>query len=292
MSVATNFQTFCDDLKIPTDKRSTISTRYNSICKRLNKDFWNMDTTQGGRYVGSFGRHTANGWVSDIDMIFEMPSSLKSTYDNYTGNGQSAYLQVVKNSIALTYPNTSLKGDGQIVKVNFSDGMSIEILPAFKNTDGSYAFADSNSGGSWRDTNPVPEINSINTGDSLTNNNLKRLCKMARSWKHCCNVPIKGLLIDTLAHRFLTDWSNKNQSYLYYDFMTRDFLKFLKNQNTTQTIWYAVGSGQAIYNSDNFRYKATVAYNKSLEAIQFESSDKKWSSKQKWREIYGNRFPE
>jgi len=292
MSVSTNFQTFCDDLKISTDKRSLISTRYNSICKRLNKNFWNMDTTQGGRYVGSYGRPTANGWVSDIDMIFEMPSSLKSTYDNYIGNGQSAYLQAVKNSIALTYPNTSLKGDGQIVKVQFSDNMAIEVLPAFKNSDGSYTFADSNSGGSWKQTNPVPEINSINTGDSLTNYNLKRLCKMARSWKYFCRVPIKGLLIDTLAYRFLMDYAHKNQSYLYYDFMTRDFLIYLKDQNSTQTIWYAVGSGQAIYNSENFRYKATVAYNKSLEAIQLESDDKKWSSKQKWREIYGYRFPE
>ena len=250
-----------------------------------------MDTTHGGRYVGSYGRNTANGWISDIDMIFEMPSSLKNTYDNYIGNGQSAFLQSVKNSIALTYPNTHLKGNGQIVEVNFTDGMSFEVLPAFKNSDDSYTFADSNAGGSWKTTNPIPEINAINNGDSLTNNNLKRLCKMARSWKGYCNVPIKGLLIDTLAYRFLIDYAHKNQSYLYYDFMSRDFFKYLKEQNADQTTWYAVGSLQNIYNPDNFRYKATVAYNKSLEAIQLEADNKGWSAKQKWREIYGNRFP-
>lgn len=292
MSVATNFKTFCDDLKISTDKRSTISSRYDSICKRLNKDFWNMDTIHGGRYVGSFGRHTANGWVSDIDMIFEMSTHLKTTYSNYNGNGQSAFLQAVKNSIVTTYPSTYLKGDGQIVKVNFTDGMSFEVLPAFKNSDNSYTFADSNSGGSWKTTNPIPEINAINNGDNLTNNNLKPLCKMARSWKHFCNVPIKGLLIDTLAYRFLINWDNKDKLYLYYDWMSRDFFEYLKDQNATQEIWYAVGSGQPINNSDNFRYKATTAYNKAVDAIQLESDDKKGSSKQKWREIYGYRFPE
>lgn len=250
-----------------------------------------MDTTHGGRYVGSYGRNTANGWISDIDMIFEMPSSLKNTYDNYIGNGKSAFLQSVKNSIALTYPNTHLKGNGQIVEVNFTDGMSFEVLPAFKNSDDSYTFADSNAGGSWKTTNPIPEINAINNGDSLTNNNLKRLCKMARSWKGYCNVPIKGLLIDTLAYRFLIDYAHKNQSYLYFDFMSRDFFKYLKEQNANQTTWYAVGSLQNIYNPDNFRYKATVAYNKSLEAIQLETDNKGWSAKQKWREIYGTRFP-
>lgn len=250
-----------------------------------------MDTTHGGRYVGSYGRNTANGWVSDIDMIFEMPTSLKNTYDNYIGNGQSAFLQSVKNSLVKTYPNTHLKGNGQIVEITFSDGISFEVLPAFKNSDDSYTFADSTSGGSWKNTNPIPEINAINNGDSLTNNNLKRLCKMARSWKGYCSVPIKGLLIDTLAYRFLIDYAHKNQSYLYYDFMSRDFFKYLKDQKSDQTIWYAVGSLQNIYNSDNFRYKATVAYNKSLEAIQLETDSKPWSAKQKWIEIYGNRFP-
>jgi len=250
-----------------------------------------MDTTHGGRYVGSYGRNTANGWVSDIDMIFEMPTHLKSTYDNYIGNGQSAFLQSVKNSLAKTYPTTHLKGNGQIVEITFSDGISFEVLPAFKNSDDSYTYADSNSGGSWKKTDPIPEINAINNGDSLTNYNLKRLCKMARSWKGYCSVPIKGLLIDTLAYRFLMDYTHKNQSYLYYDFMSRDFFKFLKEQNSAQTIWYAVGSLQNIYNSENFRYKATVAYNKSLEAIQLETDNKGWSAKQKWIEIYGNRFP-
>ena len=74
--------------------------------------------------------------------------------------------------------------------------------------------------------------------------------------------------------------------------MSRDFFSYLKSQDANQNTWYAIGSGQSIYNPDNFRYKATVAYNKSLEAIQQETDHFTWSAKQKWREIYGNRFPE
>lgn len=292
MSVATNFETFCNNLLISQSTRSTISDRYLAICKRLNKDFWAMDTTTGGRYVGSFGRNTANSFVSDIDMLFEMPWSTYNTYNSYITNGQSALLQAVKNSIASTYPNTSLKGDGQIVEVIFSDKMKFEVLPTFKNTDDSYTFANSNNGGSWMKTNPVPEINILASGDILTNYNLRPLCRMARAWKYYNNVPISGLLIDTLAYRFLTDWSNRDKSYLYYDWMSRDFFAYLKNQDSTQTTWYAIGSGQSIYNPDNFRYKATVAYNKTLEAIQQETDGNTWSSKQKWREIYGTRFPD
>ena len=74
--------------------------------------------------------------------------------------------------------------------------------------------------------------------------------------------------------------------------MGRDFFEFLKNQTTNQTIWYAVGSDQIISNPDNFRYKANQAYNNAVEAIQYQTDDKEWTSKQKWREIYGYRFPE
>lgn len=292
MSVATNFETFCKSLLIGTVQRSTISTRYLAICKRLNKDFWDMDTTSGGRYVGSFGRNTANSWVSDIDMLFEMPWSIYTKYNGYVSNGQSALLQAVKNSISTTYPTTYLKGDGQIITVSFSDDTKFEVLPVFKHEDSSYTFADSNGGGGWKKTNPIPEINAISTGDILTNNNLRPLCRMARSWKFYCNVPIKGLLIDTLAYRFLTNWSDRDKSYLYYDWMSRDFFAYLKDQNKDQTIWNAIGSGQYIYNSDNFRYKATIAYNKSLEAIKLQTDNYEWSAKQKWREIYGYRFPD
>ena len=292
MSEATYFESFCQNLVIGTDMRSTISTRYIAICTRLNKDFWDMETTSGGRYIGSFGRNTANGRVSDIDMLFELPSSTYNTYDSYIGNGQSALLQAIKNSIAKTYPSTALKGDGQIVEVKFVDGMKLEVLPAFKNSDGSYTFADSNGGGSWKKTNPVPEIDAVANGDILTNYNLRSLCRMTRAWKYYCTVPINGLLIDSLGYRFLTNWSNREKSYLYYDLMCRDFFEYLKDQPKEQTTWFAIGSGQAISNPDNFRYKATVAHNITIEAIQLQRDNKEWSAKQKWREIYGARFPD
>ncbi len=59
-------------------------------------------------------------------MIFELPATMKSRYDNYVGNGQSALLQDVKNKIQNTYWNTDIGGDGQVAAVNFSDGMVFE----------------------------------------------------------------------------------------------------------------------------------------------------------------------
>lgn len=292
MGVAKNFKTFCDNLTIGTVKRSTISSRYKAITNRLNIEYWgDASDSLFSRYVGSYGRNTATDRISDVDMIFVLPQHYKSKYDAYIYNGQSSLLQDVRKSISKTYSNTKIGADGQVVQVDFYDGINFEVVPAFQNDDKSYIYPDSNNGGRWKTTNPHPEIDKVNASDPKYNYNLKRLCKMTRSWKDNCNVTIGGLLIDTLALKFLENWYHNQESYLYYDFMMRDFFKYLKNQNPDQTYWFALGSNQMIFRKGNFEYKAKLAYNKSLEAIDYQSNDKFWSANQKWREIFGTRFP-
>lgn len=270
---------------------STISARYKQITKRLNLDYWNSDSdSYHSFYVGSYGRDTEI-FASDIDMLFQLPYLIYEKYNNYQGNGQSALLQAVKASIKKTYSDTDVKGDGQIIQVKFSDGINIEVLPAFLNTDNTYTYADSNNSGSWKITDPKSEIAAINDRNSICNGNLKMLCKMMRAWKDNMNVPIKGMLIDTLAYQFIDGYEYKDKSYLYYDFISRDFFAYLKNQDKDQTYWKAPGSGRYVYNSDNFRWKATVAYNTSLEAIQAQTDSKDYTAKSKWREIFGTKFP-
>lgn len=114
---------------------------------------------------------------------------------------------------------------------------------------------------------------------------------MARAWKAKCNVPMSGILIDTLAYKFIKEWAHKDKSYLYYDYMSRDFFKFLKDIDKTKTYWLAPGSNRYVSKYGNFQAKASIAYNLSLEAIEHESNNRPYSAKQKWREIYGTKFP-
>ena len=55
--------------------------------------------------------------------------------------------------------------------------------------------------------------------------------------------------------------------------------------------WLAPGSGRYVFKGLNFQNKASVAYNLSLEAISHEYNNRPYSSKKKWREIYGTKFP-
>lgn len=293
MGLAEWFCGFCSNLTVKDG--GTISTRYRNITKRLNTDFWDSSSdTSHSLYVGSYGRNTATQGLSDLDMIFQLPYSEYQKYNSYLGNGQSALLQAVKRSIEKTYATTSIRGDGQVILVPFNDGITFEVVPAFLNVSDSYTFPDANGGGRWRITNPKPEISAMRLRNNITNNNLVQLCRMARAWKRKWDVPISGLLIDTLAYQFIENWAHRDKSYLYYDFMSRDFFKWMADQDTSKEYWKAPGSGQYVYGKGLFQYKAKRCYNISLEAIEHEMATPKreWSAKQKWREIYGLTFPD
>lgn len=293
MGLADWFSDFCSNIQV--QDGWTISFRYKAITRRLNADFWDTNSeTSHSLYVGSYGRNTAIQGFSDLDMIFELPSALYSQYDKYSWNGQSALLQAVRNSIQKTYPNSSIGGDGQVVVVSFQDGITFEIVPVFANTAGSYTYPDSNGGGSWKTTNPRSEIEAIRTRNNSCNGNLVQLCRMMRAWKRKWDVPVGGLLIDTLAYQFIDNWSYKDKSYLYYDYLSRDFFRFMADQDSGKEYWKAPGSGQYVYGKGLFQWKATRCYNISLEAIANETANPKreWSAKQNWREIYGTSFPD
>lgn len=290
MGLADWFSTFCKNIQVKNG--GTISSRYKSITRRLNTDFWNTNSdTSHSLYVGSYGRNTAIHGFSDLDMIFRLPSAMYQQYNNYAGNGQSALLQTVRNSMARTYPSSQIGADGQIVEIAFSDGITFEVVPAFINTDDSFTFPNSNSGGSWKTTNPKPEIEAIRTRNNSCNGNLVPLCRMMRAWKSKWSVPIGGLLVDTLAYQFIENWQYRNKSFLYYDYMCRDFFYFMASQDSEQEYWRAPGSGQYVYGKGLFQYKAKRCYNLSLDAIAHDTSNQEWSAKQAWRQIFGNSFP-
>ena len=289
MSVSNWFETFNNNLRMSNDTVSNVSYRYKRITKQLNKDFYNSESeTSHSLYVGSYGRGT-DSLVSDIDMIFQLPYSEYEKYNAYFSNGQSALLQAVKQSIEKTY-KSSMKADGQVIVITFTDGIIFELVPAFINNDDSFTFPDSNNGGSWKTTNPKPEIAEIRAKNILWNKNLKRLCRMARAWKYKWDVPIGGLLIDTLAYNFMAGCDYKDKSYLYYDFISRDFFKNLSEQNSEQSYWLSPGARQYVWRKGKFEYKAKQCYNIALEAIAKEK-DYPYTAKSKWREIYGSKFP-
>jgi Second Messenger Oligonucleotide or Dinucleotide Synthetase domain len=288
MNVAENFLALRNAYVIDQNQMDAISYRYRRITRQLNTDFWNTESeTSHSLYIGSYGRDTAIKGVSDVDIYFRLPPSVYETYNNYTVNGQSALLQAVRSSMQKTYPTTVLKGDGQVVTVGFTDGITFEVLPGFLNTSGTVTFPDSNYGGSWKACDPQAEMNAFASRNTESNHNLKAICRMARLWKGQNGVPISGMLIDTLAYQFIDGWAYKDKSYLYHDYLVRDFFYSLWQTNLNQQWWRAPGSGSLVRKTGSFRIKAKDAYEAALKAIQNTTDGHDWAARQAWQMIFG-----
>jgi hypothetical protein len=292
MGVGEWFGSFCSGLRIDQTKRASIGERTARLTGQLNHDFRALDSSVANRfYVGSFGRATAIPSVSDVDLLFELPLALYAKYDAYASNGQSALLAAVRDSLKRTYSTSEIAGDGQVVVVRFTDGIKFEVLPAFFNVDGGYTFADTNSGGTWRACKPKQEMEAFANRNSSCNGNLVELARMARAWRDQNNVPMSGMLIDTLAFQFIVNWPHREKSYLYYDWMTRDFFSFLAAQDSAKTHWTAPGSGSHVYRQGAFEFKARQAELRALEAIAHVAAGQEWSARQSFRDVYGSAFP-
>lgn len=288
MNTSETFKDFLNNLKI--SNKEDISYRYKRITKALNKSFYeNLDNdTLHSLQVGSYGRKTAIDGISDLDMIFEISDDDYKKYDSRKHNGQSDLLQDTKLAIAETYPNTDLRGDGQVVVVNFSNFI-VEVCPANLQSDNSYKYPDSNNGGSWKITKPRQEITEINSFNQTTNSNLKNLCKMTRSWKNKNGVKMGGLLIDTFCYDFLKENEEYHSTtFTDYDELVRDLFKYMSELSKEQKFWYAPGSNQKVYKKSNFHSKAKKAFNNAKEAIEKEDNKTVYSI---WRKIFGNKFP-
>lgn len=277
------FSEFLGNLVIQNSE--TISLRYGEITAALNKKF--RDTESKTAYtlqVGSFGRKTGIKGISDLDMIYIMP---KGKWETYKDGNQLKLLQDTKDAIKARYPSTTVKVDRLVVTVTYTN-FHVEVQPAFEQEDGSFKYPDTNNGGSWKITKPKEEMTELAAKDNAKNSNLRRLCKMARSWRNTHGLEMGGLLIDTLAYNFLsgtTDYDTK--SYSSYDLMSRDFFEYLSERDD-QEHYAAPGSRQRVKVRRKFQRKAKKAYQQCLIAI--EGSDQK-NVNDKWRRVYGRSFP-
>lgn len=283
------FEEFVDGLQIESIEEET--KRVKEITKRLNKSFRNLENEEieNSHIVGSLGRDTAIKTFSDVDMLYVLPKELKKQYDEHEGNGQSKLLQKVKKEIKKRYPKTIVRGDGQVVVVSFeSINKTVEVCPCFERSDGAFDYPDSNNGGSWKKTDPMPEIEESITTLEDTNSNFKYVCNLVRAWKNNKGFKFGGLLIDTLVYNFFNENEDyKNATFDDYLPLLKGLFCYLKSRNKDQKYWYALGSNQKVYNKGGtFVNKAKKAYEKIKDKT--EDRDDLYDV---LREIFGKTFP-
>lgn len=283
VEVSETFETLLSNLKLDNDP--IIVDRRDQITKALNTEFRSTESLIANRLmVGSYGRYTAIRGVSDIDLLYILPSSLEGEYNSE--DGPRKVLERVREAIHARYTKTSIKVDRLVVVVQFTN-FKFEVQPVFKQADGSFSYPDTYAK-KWKTTKPSDEIEELKARNDITHGNLRKLCRYARAWKNKHGVAINGLLIDTLAYNFVRSTSDFDSvGFGSHDRMVREFFQFLADE-PTQDRYAAVGSGQHVKVKARFQSKARTALALCDEAI---AAGGKAKANTKWREVFGAQVP-
>lgn len=280
------FEEYCDELDLRSIDDMKVSA--GEIAKKLNANYYGITNDKESHMyiVGSVGRNTAINNCSDLDLLFDLPIDVYKKYNAYESNGQSALLQDVKKVLEERYPRTNLRGDGQVVVIEFSE-YTVELVPGFKQSDDRFKYPDTHDGGSWKYTDPLKEQNECESVNESSNGIYYDFCHMMRGWKNNWNFKFPGLLIDTLVYNYFKENDYyKESSYDDYLDILKGLFEYIKSQDEEQSYWHAVGSNQYVYNPDNGKFikKAKDAAKKIDEAKTEEDITKALT------ELFGDKF--
>lgn len=244
-------------------QRKNISIRYHIITRAINRTFWmSSNDSQHSFYVGSYGRGTAIS-ASDVDILVELPRMEYDRFNQNIGNSQSRLLQAVRGALISAYPRSEIRADGQIVKINFSDGIYFEILPAFTKVDlwgnsvNGFDYPDSNVGGRWRSTDPKVEQKAVKERNRVSNGLFNATCQHIRyiHSEYFSSYHLAGVVVDSFVYSAMGDWRFLKSNESSED-NSGDFEKILLERFRSATlfgIWnlQAPGSGQLIDGSQS-----------------------------------------
>ncbi|MCF6283591.1 MAG: nucleotidyltransferase [Candidatus Hydrogenedentes bacterium] len=289
MTVAHRFSAFLGKLLLTQPQKTDGTTKHRGIRTCLNAHYYGTKLSSANSLlIGSWGKSTQIRPPRDIDILFILPNSVYERYQLRPGNKQSQILQEVKTVVAYTYPNTSLRGDGQVVLVGFGS-YAVEVLPAFLLTNNQFWICDTHGGGTYKKADPYAEIAHVKISNDNTNENTRHLIRMMKRWQDYCNVPIKSFLIELTGIEFLESWEYRDKSTVYYDWMIRDYLNFLKGK-ANGYLWVP-GTYEMLFLGNSWLSRADTAYARACKACKFESDDMPYSAGSEWQKIFGPDIP-
>jgi hypothetical protein len=255
----------------------------------LNRAYYNTSsTTANSLLIGSWGKGTVIRPPRDVDLYFILPADVYYRFQRYTSPPQSALLQEVRNWLSITYSDTRIRGDRQVVVVDF-ETFSVEVAPAFALEGGGYWICDTKNGGTYTKTDPRAEVSQLDAADRACAGNLRPLIRMLKAWQAYCNVDIKSFHLELLAVEFLGQYTWRLQDWFFFDWMLRDFFQFLVHRANLPII--VPGTFEVILLGDAWLTRAETALSRARKACDWERDNYIESAGDAWREIFGPDVP-
>jgi hypothetical protein len=283
------FRAFLANLTITPSQREDGTTKQAGVRACLNRHYFGTTSeTENSFLIGSWGKGTQVRPPRDVDILFLLPGNVWQRYQQRDGNRQSQLLQEVKDVLAATYSQTTMRGDGQVICIPFNT-KPVELSPGFRCQDGSIIICDTNDGGRYKTSTAEVEERELGESDWRWNGNTRALAQMLKQWQREHNVPMKSFVIERLALHFLAQWSYSHQDVFYYDWMIRDFFAWLLgfvNGYLTMPV-----TREVIQLGNEWQVRAQRAHSHAVNACQHERDNYCTLAGEDWQKIFGTLIP-
>jgi hypothetical protein len=288
--VRQRFEGLLEKLQITADQAEDGETKHKGVVAALNRTYWgHSNETLNRLLIGSWGKLTRVRPPRDVDLLFIPPVDVYHQFNQRAGNKQSQLLQHVAAILRATYPQTIIRGDGQVVVIGFNT-YRIEVAPAFRAQGGGFLICDTNDGGRWKHVDPEGEMAALIAADQQFNDNVRKLTRILKQWQRYCDVRIKSFQLEALVKELLPMRTYGGNTEFWFDWLVRDaFAHMIGRANGgfrmpgCATEWIELG--------DAWLSKAQTAYDRALKACDYEYDNNDILAGSEWQKIFGMMIP-
>jgi predicted nucleotidyltransferase len=195
-----------------------IDRHRTQIENKLRESYEGVESVQ---YGGSHSRHTDVSGLSDVDILVPMgraseaPASSKQAIERLA--------EVLRER----YPASNIETGRMAVTVRFSDGIEIQVLPAFRVGSDRFKIPNPNSTG-WIETCPTAFAKKLTDANRERNNLVVPIIKAAKYLCDKHNVPVSSYHLENMIVESLSHYSGRlNQ---------REMLQHVINQAKSQVL--------------------------------------------------------
>jgi len=156
-----------------------------------------------------------------------------------------------------------VRGDGQVVVIDFADGIRFEVLPSIPQTDywghTTYKYPDSHMGGRWMSTDPKAEQEAMEEKNRSSNGLLFDTCRHMRYIRdnYFSSYHLSGIVIDSFVYAAIAAWrwvssggESGSQKGEYESALLNYYNDVAWNGHFSGFVLHAPGSGNVVSTQD------------------------------------------
>src|SRR6266496_4775806 len=200
--IETAFKEFLSNLEITDKQESLVSDRRANV-EDVLKEKLTLHSSEEPKVTGSWDRNTLTRYLSegDVDVMVIMHYGENKGWDNPEGTIRC--LDRFKAILDKAYPDTFKRRDQNCISMQFSE-FRLDVVPAFKFTEGYYKIPDSVRK-LWVPTNPFTFAEKITEVNKTMGETFVPLIKMVKGWNREVGWPIRSFHLECIMyHRYKT----------------------------------------------------------------------------------------